>query len=187
MATRKKAAPAVESEPTAKAGATGGTRSARATTTKKATMTRKSTATSRRKGATAGAAAADLIVREGEEPWTEAELAEVRTTLTDEISMHQAEIDEVQSELEELIRGASAGAGDDQADAGAKTSERYHEITLVNNARDMLRQAEHALERLDAGTYGTCENCGNPIGKGRLQAFPRATLCVTCKTKQERH
>jgi DnaK suppressor protein len=51
----------------------------------------------------------------------------------------------------------------------------------------MLRQAEHALERLDAGTYGTCENCGNPIGKGRLQAFPRATLCVTCKTKQERH
>ncbi|MDH6191902.1 RNA polymerase-binding protein DksA [Streptomyces sp. CZ24] len=50
----------------------------------------------------------------------------------------------------------------------------------------MLRQTEQALVRLDEGTYGTCENCGNAIGKARLQAFPRATLCVDCKQKQER-
>ena len=47
-------------------------------------------------------------------------------------------------------------------------------------------QFERALERLDAGTYGLCEICGKPIGKARMQAFPRATLCVECKQKQER-
>jgi RNA polymerase-binding transcription factor DksA len=59
-------------------------------------------------------------------------------------------------------------------------------MSLANNARDMLAQAEHALVRLDDGSYGICESCGNPIGKLRLQAFPRATLCVTCKQREER-
>jgi RNA polymerase-binding protein DksA len=130
---------------------------------------------------------AQVPVRENETPWTAAELKEIRKVLLEEIELHEAEISQAEGELEDLLRGSGDGAGDDQADAGAKTFEREHEITLANNARDMLRQAEHALERLDAGTYGTCENCGNPVGKGRLQAFPRATLCVTCKTKQERH
>ena len=51
----------------------------------------------------------------------------------------------------------------------------------------MLEQTEHALERLRAGTYGICENCGNPIGKLRLQARPRATLCMSCQKKQNRY
>jgi RNA polymerase-binding transcription factor DksA len=50
----------------------------------------------------------------------------------------------------------------------------------------MLQQSLHALERIADKTYGTCESCGNPIGKLRLQAFPRATLCMSCKQKQER-
>ncbi|UWE13688.1 TraR/DksA C4-type zinc finger protein [Actinacidiphila bryophytorum] len=50
----------------------------------------------------------------------------------------------------------------------------------------MLVQAEHALQRLDEGTYGLCEVCGNPIGKARMQAFPRATLCLDDKQRQER-
>ena len=72
------------------------------------------------------------------------------------------------------------------ADLGAKTFEREHEMSLANNARDLLVQTEHALARIDAGTYGRCENCGNPIGKLRLQANPRATLCVSCKQREER-
>jgi DnaK suppressor protein len=50
----------------------------------------------------------------------------------------------------------------------------------------MLTQTEHALERISDGTYGVCESCGQPIGKNRLMAFPRATLCLTCKQKEER-
>ena len=76
--------------------------------------------------------------------------------------------------------------GDDAADAGSKTFEREHEMSLANNTRDMLVQAERALARIDNRTYGICENCGNPIGKARLQVFPRATLCMTCKQREER-
>ncbi len=72
------------------------------------------------------------------------------------------------------MRDSGDGAGDDQADAGAKTFEREQEISLANNSREMLEQNEHALERLDNGTYGICESCGNPIGKLRLQA------CSSC-------
>jgi DnaK suppressor protein len=59
-------------------------------------------------------------------------------------------------------------------------------MSLANNTRDMLVQADRALARIDNGTYGVCENCGNPIGKARLQVFPRATLCMTCKQREER-
>ena len=72
------------------------------------------------------------------------------------------------------------------ADAGAKTYEREREIALTLNARDLVAQNERAIARIDAGTYGVCESCHKPIGKERLQAFPRATLCVACKQKEER-
>ena len=50
----------------------------------------------------------------------------------------------------------------------------------------MVLQTERALERIDTKTYGRCEDCGNAIGKARLQVFPRATLCMLCKQKEER-
>jgi RNA polymerase-binding transcription factor DksA len=59
-------------------------------------------------------------------------------------------------------------------------------MSLANNARDMLLQTERALSRIALGTYGICEVCGKPIGKYRLQAFPRATLCMACKQAEER-
>jgi RNA polymerase-binding protein DksA len=125
-------------------------------------------------------------VRDGEAPWTAKELRDIRAEIETDVAQLRAEIRVAEADLVGLMRDAGDGAGDDQADAGAKTFEREQEISLANNARDMLDQNLHALERLDNGTYGICESCGNPIGKLRLQAAPRATLCVTCKTKQER-
>lgn len=127
-----------------------------------------------------------LVVREDESPWTTAELKEVRSELEHDIEQLRSELRHAQSDLVDLMRDSGDGAGDDQADAGAKTYEREQEISLANNAREMLEQTEHALERLDDGSYGICESCGNPIGKLRLQAAPRATLCMPCKMKQER-
>ena len=89
--------------------------------------------------------------------------------------------------LDAPLAGEHDGAGDDQADAGSKTFEREHEMSLANNARDMLEQVQHALHRIEHGTYGICESCGNAIGKMRLQAFPRATLCMSCKQAEERY
>ena len=127
-----------------------------------------------------------LVVREDESPWTTAELKEVRSELEHDIEQLSNELRHAESDLVDLMRDSGDGAGDDQADAGAKTYEREQEISLANNARDMLEQTQHALERLDDGSYGVCESCGNPIGKLRLQAAPRATLCMPCKMKQER-
>jgi len=127
-----------------------------------------------------------LPVRDDETPWTAKELREVRAEIEADIAHLQGEITVAEADLVGLMRDAGDGAGDDQADAGAKTFEREQEISLANNAREMLRQNLHALERLEDGTYGVCESCGNAIGKLRLQAAPRATLCLTCKTKQER-
>ena len=132
------------------------------------------------------AAHEQLSVREGEERWTAEELAEVRAGLQVEEQRLAAEVDEAEHDLVELMRSFGDGAGDDQADAGAATWEREHELSLANNARDLLMQTLRALERINTGSYGDCEACGNPIGKMRLQAFPRATLCMTCKQKQER-
>ncbi|MFI0445203.1 TraR/DksA family transcriptional regulator [Actinomadura sp. 6N118] len=125
-----------------------------------------------------------MPVREGEDRWTEEEVAEVRSALGEEITALGEEIAAAATQIAD--GDATDGAGDDQADVGAKTYEREHEMALVNNARDLLAQNERAIERMDAGTYGICESCGRPIGKGRLQAFPRATLCVTCKQREER-
>ena len=130
--------------------------------------------------------APQLVVREDESPWTKSELKGVRKELEAEVTRLREEIEVAEYELVDLMRDHADGAGDDQADQGAKTFEREQEITLANNARAMLVQNLHALERLEDGTYGQCESCGNPIGKLRLQAYPRATLCVACKTKQER-
>jgi RNA polymerase-binding protein DksA len=127
-----------------------------------------------------------LAVRADESPWTAKELRAIRSEIEADIAHLRQEITVAEADLVGLMRDAGDGAGDDQADAGAKTFEREQEISLANNAREMLDQNLHALERIEDGTYGICESCGNPIGKLRLQAAPRATLCVTCKTKQER-
>ena len=132
------------------------------------------------------AKSASYAVKGNEDPWTATELTAVRAELQHDANTLRAEIEAAEEDLQGLIRDGGDGAGDDQADAGAKTFEREHEISLTNNARDMLLQIERALQRLDDGTYGVCENCGEPIGKGRLQAAPRATLCIPCKQREER-
>jgi len=113
-------------------------------------------------------------------------VAQARAELQSEVLRLRAEIETSEQSLVGLMRDSGDGAGDDQADTGTKNITREGEMALAANAREMLSQDERALERLDAGTYGLCENCGNPIGKARMQAFPRATLCVECKQKQER-
>jgi RNA polymerase-binding transcription factor len=72
------------------------------------------------------------------------------------------------------------------ADAGQAAAERASLLTLVRSLRDTLRDVEHALGRMDAGTYGTCDNCGQPIADERLDALPAARLCLNCKRQRGR-
>jgi DnaK suppressor protein len=116
--------------------------------------------------------------------WTPEELAEARARLAQEIEELRSDIERAESQM--ASGENSETDGDDEADAGLKTFEREREIALTLNARDLLAQNERAIARIDAGTYGVCESCQRPIGKERLRAFPRATLCVACKQREER-
>ena len=71
------------------------------------------------------------------------------------------------------------------ADSGTETFERTKDLALRANVGGMLSQIEEALAKIDAGTYGTCDRCGQPIAPARLEALPYATLCVDCQDRVE--
>ncbi len=127
-----------------------------------------------------------LVVRDGEQPWTDDELAEVQAELQADAARLREEIADAESGIADLLKGAGEEGGEDTADTGAKAFEREHEMALAASHREILGQVERALRTIETGTYGVCESCGSPIGKARLQAFPRATLCLACKQRQER-
>ncbi|HET9297336.1 MAG TPA: TraR/DksA family transcriptional regulator [Candidatus Binatia bacterium] len=60
------------------------------------------------------------------------------------------------------------------------------ESRLTERGQTLLRQIDDALERIDVGTFGECELCGNDIGHGRLKAMPTAALCIDCATAREK-
>ena len=127
-----------------------------------------------------------LLVRSDEDPWSESELAEVKSELEADLGRLRHELEQTARDLADLLDDGSEGAGNDQADVGSKGLERDAELSLRANQQELLFQTEKALGRLADGTYGQCESCGEPIGKNRLMAFPRATLCIPCKQREER-
>lgn len=182
-ATRKAAMPAKTTPPAKKAAAKKAAPAKASAPVKKVAAKKAAPA---KKAATRKAPASALVVKEGEDSWTKTELKEVLDELHTQREHSHDIIEKQESELTGLMRDAGDGAGHDQADMGATSFERDHELTVLSNERDKLAQIDRALARIDDGTYGVCESCGNPIGKMRLMAFPRATLCLTCKQREER-
>jgi DnaK suppressor protein len=96
---------------------------------------------------------------------------------------------ELSSEYEEAsaqvatIVGPADRAGDDDIDAGSKVAQREHHLSLLASIGQRRDQVEHALRRIDEGTYGHCEHCGGEIDPARLEAFPAATSCMACKRR----
>jgi RNA polymerase-binding transcription factor DksA len=82
-----------------------------------------------------------------------------------------------------------------QADLGTETFNRERDLSILENLEAELVDVEHALARLDEGTYGLCEACGRPIGDARLEALPAARFCMDdqalaereARTSSERH
>jgi RNA polymerase-binding protein DksA len=115
-----------------------------------------------------------------------AELTEIRARLQAELAEMQLEYEKSMAALSDLRQYQGDGAGDDQADAGSKAFERDQEQSIAANRHLLASQIEHAIERIDSGTYGICEDCGRPIPAARLKALPMATLDADCKTRAER-
>lgn len=103
-----------------------------------------------------------------------AALEEQRETLRREIAAEGADPDSEEVGLD-LERGF--------ADSAHATAERARLIALVKGLRSNLRDVERALSKMDRGTYGECERCGQPIHPDRLEAIPWARLCIDCKQR----
>lgn len=76
--------------------------------------------------------------------------------------------------------------GGDVCDIASSDRERDLVLRLSEREREKLRAIEEALERIEEGTFGTCEECGCKIPAGRLKIMPFATVCVECKSKAEK-
>jgi len=102
---------------------------------------------------------------------------QIRTRLLEE----RRRLAEIRVSLEEAAADAGtelSSAAQHPADGGSDTFERAKELAILDRTERHVADVDRALERLEAGTYGTCELCGRPIGATRLEARPAARLCL---------
>ena len=109
-------------------------------------------------------------------------LKEERATYTRQAASLKAEADLLVFEREpgDVQFDEESGEGDTIA------VERERDLALSAQASAAVEEIDRAIAKIEDGTYGVCEQCGEPIGKLRLMAFPRATLCMDCKRREER-
>ena len=81
----------------------------------------------------------------------------------------------------ERREGSPFGKREEGADEASELEKR---LALRQRLEESFKEVEHALEKYEAGTYGLCDSCGQPIEQARLEAMPQATLCLKCKTSQ---
>lgn len=82
--------------------------------------------------------------------------------------------------------GEAQGFGKRIGDGTIEAVSRLTEIGVGGSLESTLARTERALAKLDEGTYGSCDACGEPIGTARLHAMPDSTLCLTCAAQQRR-
>lgn len=97
-------------------------------------------------------------------------------------------------ELEQLHAGTSYGEERREGSPFGKREEEATEtfelekrLALERRIRDQLAEVEHALKKIEEGTYGLCDSCGQPIDPARLEALPQANLCLDCRAKQAKN
>ena len=101
----------------------------------------------------------------------------------------------LQEQMDQLLREADKTVSEmtdektnfpDPTDRASLESDRNFELRIRDRERKLISKIREALDRIDAGEFGECEDCGDQIGEARLKARPVTTLCIECKTEQER-
>ncbi len=103
-----------------------------------------------------------------------------RRRLTEELEQLQASA----TPKDERREGSPFGKREEEA---TETLELEKRIVLEKRIREQLAGVEHALHKFEEGTYGLCDNCGQPIDPARLEALPEASLCMKCKAQQAKN
>lgn len=118
-------------------------------------------------------------------------LQRFRERLTEEKQRIEAELAHSRSfDLEEPLTESVqelSGYDNHPADLGSETFEREKDLGLRNNTAEIYQRIGEALERIDNGRYGICEDCGREIDLERLEALPYTTLCIDCQRQEEDH
>lgn len=113
-------------------------------------------------------------------------LERFRKRLEEEKERLEEQIEDYERDLEEarLTESSSDRSPDPgNAEASSMKLEYAKELSIEQNTLDLLSKVNRALERVDAGTYGLCESCGNSIPVERLDVLPYSTLCVECASR----
>ena len=113
-------------------------------------------------------------------------LDEARTRLTAERVAAASRIAALQRDVDDIVESAKGGATDDEHDAEGATIafERAQAMALLEETRLQVDVLDAALARVEAGSYGSCESCGDPIAAERLAVRPAATLCIACASRR---
>jgi DnaK suppressor protein len=88
--------------------------------------------------------------------------------------------------VEDVGELVSGSADNHPADTATETLERELDYTLEENSEHVLEEIDQALQRIEAGTFGSCRTCRRPIDPRRLEALPWATQCIDCRRRDER-
>ncbi|NNF63676.1 MAG: hypothetical protein HKN07_05390 [Acidimicrobiia bacterium] len=113
----------------------------------------------------------------------ESTIAKLTKSLEEERLRLVAVIDEIELEREQMRlseTSAEHSPDPDSAEGGSLAFEMEKELSVQQNARDLLAKVDHAKVAVENGTYGTCEMCKKPIPLARLEALPYAVTCVEC-------
>ena len=113
----------------------------------------------------------------------------LRTLLEERRSEIEGSVSSMAEEMRELGTDQddeNGSLGNHIADDGANVAEAERIVTVTEDLQDILAQVNAALERMNEGTYGTCQRCGRPIADERLEAFPYVAFCIECQSLLER-
>jgi len=130
------------------------------------------------------AAAAPPYEADDDQP-TVAFLSEQRVLLVAERAGYVRQADELKAEADSLALEHEPGDvqfDEEGGEGGTSNVDRELDLVLSAQARSAITEIDRAMIKIEAGTYGTCEQCGRPIPQARLQALPYAALCVACKS-----
>jgi DnaK suppressor protein len=116
----------------------------------------------------------------------ESDSVTIRDLLIADRATTEARIVSLERDWTGMVESSSMTSADDEHDPEGATIafERAQIETLIERARAHLEEIDDALERVRTGDYGNCEDCGQPIAAGRLEARPFSTTCITCASRR---
>ncbi len=114
------------------------------------------------------------------DPFLSSQLESLKAERADYVS----QIEILRAEADQMAQDNEPGDtqfDEESGEGGTATVDREHNLHLIAQATQTVEEIDHAIAKMEKGTYGRCEHCLEPIAKARLEALPFAALCVDCK------